>query len=49
MIRQYVSNIINDYKTQGESKIQLTMEITILSTSMSSIINNLLLILNYSY
>ena len=27
MIRQYLSDIINDHKTQGEWKIQLTMEI----------------------
>ena len=27
MIRQYLSDIINDHKTQGEWKVQLTMEI----------------------
>ena len=36
MIRQYLSNIINDYKTQGESKIQLTMEIDFVSSKVST-------------
>ena len=31
MIRQYLSNIINDHKTQGEWKIQLTMKINFIT------------------
>ena len=36
MIRQYLSNIINDHKTQGERKIQLTMEINFVSSTVST-------------
>ena len=35
MIRQYLSDIINDRKTQGEWKIQLTMEIDFFSSKDS--------------
>ena len=36
MIRQYLGNIINDYKTQGEKKIQLTMGIDFVSSKVST-------------
>ena len=36
MIRQYLGNIINDYKTQGERKIQLTMGIDFVSSKVST-------------
>ena len=36
MIRQYLSNIINDHKIQGEWKIQLTMEINLISSKYSN-------------
>ena len=36
MIRQYLSNTINDQKTQGERKIQLTMEIIFVSSKVST-------------
>ena len=35
MIRQYLSDIINDHKTQGEWKIQLTMAINFISSKDS--------------
>ena len=35
MIRQYLSDIINDNKTQGEWKIQLTMEVNFISSKDS--------------
>ena len=34
-IRQYLSDIINDHKTQGEWKIQLAMEINFISFKYS--------------
>ena len=36
MIRPYLSNIINDHKTQGEWKIQLTMSINFISSEEDS-------------
>ena len=36
MIRPYLSNIINDHKTQGERKIQLTMAINFISSKEDS-------------
>ena len=36
MIRQYLSNTINDHKTQGERKIQLTKEIIFVSSKVST-------------
>ena len=36
MIRKYLSDIINDYKTQGESKIQLTVEINFICSKDSN-------------
>ena len=36
MIRQHLSNTINDHKTQGERKIQLTMEIIFVSSKVST-------------
>ena len=36
MIKQYLSDIINGHKTQGEWKIQLTMEINLLSSKDSN-------------
>ena len=36
MIRQYMSDIINDRKTQGESKLQLTVEINFISSKYSN-------------
>ena len=36
MIRQYLSNIINDHKIQGEWKIQSTMEISFISSKDSN-------------
>ena len=36
MIRQYLSDIINDHKTQGEWKIQLTMDINFISSKDSN-------------
>ena len=36
MIKQYLSNIINDHKTQGERKIQLIMEINFISSKVST-------------
>ena len=36
MIRKYLIDIINDYKTQGEWKIQLTMEINFISSKDSN-------------
>ena len=36
MIRQYLSDIINDHKTQGEWKIQLTTEINFISSKDSN-------------
>ena len=36
MIKSYLSDIINDHKTQGELKIQLTMEICFISTKDSN-------------
>ena len=35
MIKQYLSDIINDHKTQGEWKIQLAMEINFISSKDS--------------
>ena len=35
MIRLYLSNIINDQKTQGERKIELTMTINFISSKDS--------------
>ena len=35
MIRPYLSGMINDHKTQGESKIQLTMSINVMSSKDS--------------
>ena len=35
IIRQYLNDIINDHKTQGEWKIQLTMEINFISSKDS--------------
>ena len=35
MIRPYLSDIINDHKTQGEWKIQLTLPINIISSKDS--------------
>ena len=36
MIRPYLSNMINDHKTQGEWKIQLTMPIKFISSKDSN-------------
>ena len=36
IIRKYLSDIINDYKTQGESKIQLTVEINFICSKDSN-------------
>ena len=36
MIKQYLSDIINGHKTQGEWKIQLTTEINLLSSKDSN-------------
>ena len=36
MIRQYLCDIINDHKTQGEWKIQLTMAINFISSKDSN-------------
>ena len=36
MLRQYISDIINDHKTQGEWKIELTMEINFISSKDSN-------------
>ena len=36
MIRQYLSDILNDHKTQGEWKIQLTKEINFISSKDSN-------------
>ena len=36
MIRQYLSDIINNHKTQGEWKIQLTTEINFISSKDSN-------------
>ena len=36
MIKQYLSNIINDLKNQGQWKIQLTMEINFISSKDSN-------------
>ena len=35
MIRSYLSNMINDYKTRREQKIQLTMSINFISSKDS--------------
>ena len=35
MIRPYLSDMINDHKTQGEWKIQLTMSINVMSSKDS--------------
>ena len=35
MIKLYLGDIINDYKTQGEWKIQLTMIINVISSKVS--------------
>ena len=35
MIRPYLSDIINDHKSQGEWKIQLTMSINLISSKGS--------------
>ena len=35
MIRPYLRDIINDHKTQGESKIQLTITINFISSKNS--------------
>ena len=36
MIRQYLSDIMNDHKTQGEWKIELTMDINFISSKDSN-------------
>ena len=41
MIRPYLSDMIIDYKTQGEWKIQLTMSINFISSNDSDEIHNL--------
>ena len=41
MIRPYLDDIIIDYKTQGECKIQITMSISFISSNDSDKTHNL--------
>ena len=41
MIRPYLDDIIIDYKTQGECKIQITMSISFISSNDSDETHNL--------